>query len=188
MNRREALTATAALMGSAIIGSQAFLAGCSRSETKVEGFSDDVMALLDEIGETILPATESSPGAKASGIGKFMKVIVMDCYSPAEQKIFFEGISVIEQAAMKRYNISFVKLTDSQKLETMLFFDQEAQKVSKEKKEEAQVHFFTMLNQLTVWGFFSSEPGATKALRYIPIPGRYEGCIAYKEGDGAWVY
>ena len=188
MNRREALTATAALMGSAIIGSEVFLSGCGGSEIKIEGFSDEVLALLDEIGETILPATPSSPGAKASKIGEFMKVMVTDCYSPAEQKIFFEGISVIEQAAKKKYNIPFIKLTDNQKLDTMLFFDQEAQKVSKEKKEEAQEHFFTMLNQLTVWGFFSSEPGATKALRYVPIPGRYEGCVAYKEGDGAWVY
>ncbi len=117
-----------------------------------------------------------------------MKVVVTDCYSQAEQKIFFEGISVIEQAAKKKYNIPFIKLTDNQKLDTMLFFDQEAQKVSKEKMEDDQEHFFTMLNQLTVWGFFSSEPGATKALRYVPIPGRYEGCVAYKEGDGAWVY
>ena len=101
MNRREALTATAALMGSAIIGSQAFLSGCSRSETKVEGFSDDVLALLDEIGETILPATASSPGAKASKIGEFMKIIVTDCYSPAEQKTFFEGISVIQETQRK---------------------------------------------------------------------------------------
>ena len=186
MNRREALTATAALMGSAIIGSQAFLSGCSRGETKVEGFNDDVLALLDEVGETILPATASSPGAKASKIGEFMKIIVTDCYSPAEQKTFFEGISVIQKEAKKKYNIPFIKLTESQKLDTMLFFDQEAQKVSDGKG--VQVHFFTMLNQLTVWGFFSSEPGATQALRFVPIPGRYEGCIPYKEGDGAWVY
>ncbi|HET6539792.1 MAG TPA: gluconate 2-dehydrogenase subunit 3 family protein [Chryseolinea sp.] len=186
MNRREALTATAALMGSAIIGSQAFLSGCSRSETTVEGFNDDVLALLDEVGETILPATASSPGAKASKIGEFMKIIVTDCYSPAEQKTFFEGISVIQEDAKKKYDIPFIKLTDSQKVDTMLFFDQEAQKVSDRKGD--QEHFFTMLNQLTVWGFFSSEPGATQALRYVPIPGRYEGCIPYKEGDGAWVY
>jgi len=186
MNRREALTATAALMGPAIVGSQAFLSGCSRSETRVEGFNDDVLALLDEVGETILPATASSPGAKASKIGGFMKIIVTDCYSPAEQKTFFEGISVIQEAAKKKYNIPFIKLTDSQKFDTMLFFDQEAQKVSDRKED--QVHFFTMVNQLTVWGFFSSEPGATQALRYVPIPGRYEGCIPYREGDGAWVY
>jgi hypothetical protein len=188
MKRREALTATAALMGSAIIGSQAFLSGCSRTETKVEGFSEDLLALLDEIGETILPATASSPGAKASKIGEFMKVIVTDCYSQAEQKTFFEGLSTIQQTVGKKYNTPFINLTDRQKFDTMLFFDHEAQKISNEKKEEDQVHFFTMLNQLTVWGFFSSEPGATQALRYVPIPGRYEGCIPYKEGDGAWVY
>jgi len=186
MNRREALTATAALMGSAIIGSQAFLSGCSQSENRVEGFNEDVLALLDEIGETILPATTSSPGAKASKIGEFMEVIVTDCYSLEERKTFFKGISVIQEEATKKYNIPFIKLTDSQKFDTMVFFDQEAQKVSDDKGD--QVHFFTMLNQLTVWGFFSSEAGATQALRYVPIPGRYEGCIPYKEGDGAWVY
>ena len=186
MNRREALTATTALMGSAIIGSQAFLSGCNRTEPKVEGFSDDVLTLLDEIGETILPATTSSPGAKASKIGEFMKVIVTDCYSPAEQKTFFEGISVIQQEAKKKYDTSFTKLTDRQKFDMMLSFDQEAQNAS--DKNENQEHFFTMLNQLTVWGFFSSDPGATKALRYVPIPGRYEGCIPYREGEGAWVY
>jgi hypothetical protein len=188
MNRREALTATAALMGSAIIGSQAFLLGCSQSDTKVEGFSNDVLALLDEIGETILPATASSPGAKASKIGQFMKIIVTDCYSPTEQKTFFDGISIIQQTAKNKYNNTFIKLTDSQKFDVMRFFDQEAERVNNRQAEEDKIHFFTMLNQLTVWGFFSSEPGATRALRYVPIPGRYEGCTPYKEGDGAWVY
>ena len=186
MNRREALSATAALMGSAIIGSQAFLLGCSGSETRTPNFSDDMLELLDEIGETIIPATTSSPGAKASKIGEFMKVIVTDCYSPEEQKTFFEGISTIQDKAKKKYNSSFAILTAQQKLETMKFFDNESKKVSNEG--ENKVHFFTMLNQLTVWGFFSSEPGATQALRYVPIPGRYEGCIPYKEGDGAWIY
>lgn len=186
MNRREALTATAALMGSAIIGSQAFLAGCSRREPDPKVFSDDVLALLDEIGETIIPATASSPGAKAAKIGEFMKVMVTDCYSPAEQETFFKGISIIQQTARKKYNTSFTKLTDQEKVEVILFFDKESKDASDNK--ENPVHFFTMLNQLTVWGFFSSEPGATQSLRYVPIPGRYEGCIPYNQGDGAWVY
>jgi hypothetical protein len=43
-----------------------------------------------------------------------------------------------------------------------------------------------MMKELTLWGFFSSEIGATQALRYVAIPGRYEGCIPYKKGDKAW--
>jgi hypothetical protein len=189
MNRRDALNATVALLGSAIIGSQTFLSGCRRSETNVEDFSDDVLTLLDDIGETILPASTESPGARASKIGEFMKTIVTDCYSPGERKTFFEGISIIQKTAKDKYNNSFVKLTDPQKIEMMLSFDQEAQQPLDHREDnDDEVHFFTMLNQLTVWGFFSSEPGATRALRYVPIPGRYEGCVPYKEGDGAWVY
>ena len=43
-----------------------------------------------------------------------------------------------------------------------------------------------MIKQLTLWGYFSSEIGATQALRYVAIPGKYEGCIPYKKGDKAW--
>ena len=43
-----------------------------------------------------------------------------------------------------------------------------------------------MIKQMTVWGYFSSEVGATQALRYVPVPGRFEGCIPYNEGEKAW--
>jgi hypothetical protein len=43
-----------------------------------------------------------------------------------------------------------------------------------------------MLKQLTIWGYFTSEPGATKALRYIETPGHYDGDVPYKKGDKAW--
>ena len=31
-----------------------------------------------------------------------------------------------------------------------------------------------------------AAPGATQALRYVAVPGKYEGCIPYKKGDRAW--
>jgi hypothetical protein len=42
------------------------------------------------------------------------------------------------------------------------------------------------MKELTLLGYFTSEVGATKALRYVPIPGRFDGCIPYKKGDKAW--
>ena len=186
MNRREALSATAALMGTAIIGSQAFLSGCTRTENRVADFNADVLALLDEIGETILPASASSPGAKESRIGEFMKVMVTDCYSPSEREKFLAGLSVVQKVAKEKYGSAFIELTEKEKTDLLLAFDQEARAAVKADGDSG--HFFTMLNQLTLWGFFSSEAGATRALRFVPIPGRYEGCIPYIEGEGAWVY
>jgi hypothetical protein len=184
MNRREALARTAALFGTAIIGGQVFLSGCGPNEKPLEGFDETAISLMDEIGETILPSTSSSPGAKAARIGSFMKTIVTDCYSEEERSIFLEGLRTIQKTANDRFDKSFNDLEDTDKYTLIEQFDKEA-KLSTQGKAE---HFFTMLNQLTVWGYFSSEPGATKALRYVPIPGRYDGCIDYKEGEGAWVY
>jgi hypothetical protein len=185
MNRREALSATAALLGTTLVGTQAFLSGCSPSEKPVTGFTDEVIALLDEIGEAIIPETASSPGARASRIGEFMKVIVTDCYNDEERAAFFDGVSKVNSASRADYGKPFTELSNEQRSGLLAKFDGEARRPRKDNEKE---HFFTMLNQLTVWGYFSSEPGATKALRYVPVPGRYEGCVAYKEGEGAWLY
>jgi len=54
------------------------------------------------------------------------------------------------------------------------------------QKEKMPAHYFTMLKQLTLLGFFTSKPGATEALIYLPVPGRYDGAFPYKKGDKAW--
>jgi hypothetical protein len=64
--------------------------------------------------------------------------------------------------------------------------DEEAKKYQETKTSEQPTHHFTMIKQLTLWGYFSSEIGATQALRYVAIPGKYEGCVPYKKGDKAW--
>ena len=46
--------------------------------------------------------------------------------------------------------------------------------------------FYPMIQSLTVFGYFTSEPGATKALRYIQTPGSYRGEVPYRKGDKAW--
>jgi len=35
-------------------------------------------------------------------------------------------------------------------------------------------------------GYFTSEIGATKALRYVAVPGKFDGSYPYKKGDKAW--
>jgi hypothetical protein len=187
MNRREALTATATLLGATITGAQLFFSGCSPAEKKISSLNDVDTNLLDEIGETILPATPSSPGAKAARIGEFMKTIVADCYSETEQKIFVEGVWKLNSLSQGKYDNSFNKLDASKKLDLLTELDKEAVNFSNSKKDEEPDHYFSMLKQLTLWGYFTSEPGATKALRYVPIPGRYEGCIEYN-GEPAWLY
>jgi hypothetical protein len=42
------------------------------------------------------------------------------------------------------------------------------------------------MKQLTLFGFFTSEPGSTRVLRYRPVPGKYKGIVPYKKGETSW--
>ncbi|MDO1445328.1 gluconate 2-dehydrogenase subunit 3 family protein [Rhodocytophaga aerolata] len=54
-----------------------------------------------------------------------------------------------------------------------------------QEEQKAPLPFFRTLKELTLLGYFTSEIGATQALDYKQVPGRYEPCIPYKEGQKA---
>lgn len=188
MNRREAISAVSILLGGTLVGSNLFLSGCKNPDTKVNetlSFDKDKIALLDEIGETILPAT-SSPGAKAAKIGEYMQVIVTDCYEGKNQEIFMEGLTKINEASRKKFDKSFLEAAPQQRQAILVDLDNEQKEYMKKKKADEPSHYFRMLKELTLLGYFTSEIGCTQALRYVDVPGKYEGCVDYKKGDKAW--
>jgi hypothetical protein len=189
MNRREALSSVALLLGGTIIGAEMFLSGCTNAGKKIGSsglqFSPDDIFFLDEVGETIIPAT-STPGAKETKIGEFMKTIVNDCYEEKNQKIFVDGMNQLDKASKTKNGKSFLESTPEQRHNLLVDLDKEQKDYMANKKPEDAAHYFRMMKELTLWGYFTSEAGATKALRYIAVPGRYDGCIPYKKGDKAW--
>lgn len=186
MNRREAIGRVALIMGGTMIGAEYLLSGCKPKAAKVEDlFNTDHVAFLNEVGETILPTT-STPGAKAADVGNFMAVMVRDCYEPADQDIFLKGLDKIDEAANKKFSKKFIDLDATQRTALLTDLDKEQQEYSKTKKPKDPNHYFRMIKELTLLGYFTSEVGCTKALRYVPVPGRYDGCIPYKKGDKAW--
>lgn len=115
INRREAIRRVSALLGGvAFVGGSSLLAAVEKADTAVERppgkFSAQDVAYLDEIAETILPATKT-PGAKAAKTGVFMALMVTDCYSPAEQKVFLDGMRKADEAMRKANNVSFMNAT-----------------------------------------------------------------------------
>lgn len=187
MNRREAISRVALLLGGTVIGAELFTdMACTSPSKKVNDlFDPDQVVLLDEIAETILPRT-STPGAKDAKVGEFMTVMVRDCYTPEDQKVFIKGISDLDDACKKANGKGFMECTPPQRTSFLIRLDKEQKQYQKDKKPEDPNHYFTMMKQLTLLGYFTSEEGATKALRYVPIPGKYEGCVPYKKGDRAW--
>ena len=103
MNRRDLLKQIALLTGGAVIGGELFLAGCKTGPKAAADFSAANISLLDEVAETIIPAT-STPGAKAAKVGEFMKVMVTDCYTQRQQDAFMSGIGELDEASKKMHS------------------------------------------------------------------------------------
>ena len=188
MERRELLKMIAAATGAAMIGLPAF----TRAQAPVAGaanaFSEADVALLDEVADTILPRT-STPGAKDAGAGAFMARYVADCYTPQNQAIFRDGLADLDRRGGQR----FLALSPDARSALLRTLDAEARARLATTAKEGGVdpgplapHYFTMLKQLAIFSFFTSHPGATEALRYVPVPGRYDGDLAYTPGTPAW--
>ncbi len=187
MNRREVLQNVALLLGGTIIGGNLFLAGgCKPATPSLEKLSEpDMLQLLAEIAETILPKT-ATPGAKDAGVEQFIPVMVRDCYTDKQQQVFLAGLGTIQQMSNDKYGNDFTAIKPEQRTELLVELDKAQKAHHDSKKEEEEEHFFRMMKQLTVLGFFTSEVGATKALRYVAVPAKFEPCIDYKKGDRAW--
>jgi hypothetical protein len=189
MNRRDALSRVALILGGTVLGAEAFLSGCTNTDKNIGGagtnFSNDDVSFLDEVAETILPAT-NTPGAKEAKVGEFMTRIVKDCYTEKDQKIFLEGMQKLNEASKKKNGHGFLDSSPQERHDLLVDLDKEQKEYMGKKKKEEPPHYFRMMKELTLWGYFTSEAGATKALRYVAVPGRYEGCVDYKKGEKAW--
>ncbi len=186
MNRREAVARLALLMGGAVVGSEAFLRGeVVSGKPASSAFSEDDRELLDEIGETIIPTT-NTPGGKAAGVGAFMITLVTDCYSERDHAIFQEGLRKIDAASREKFGKSFLAAAPEQRTALLNSLDAEQRAVPLGTTAGAPVPYFRMIKQASILAYFTSEIGATQALRYIETPGGFRGGDPCKKGDRAW--
>ena len=198
MKRRDALGRVALIMGGALSAPTmlAFLEGCkSATDTSSTGmtfpFSGERRNLVSEIAEIIIPKTDT-PGAKDAKVGEFIEKMMKDCYAAKDQDSFDKGLKELEKK-------DFIKATPEEQTKILTEMQasakEETTKAGEEKKKyteagkeytDAPVPFFRLMKELTLLGYFTSEPGATLALDYVPVPGRYDGCIDLKPGQKSY--
>lgn len=190
MNRRELLQRSALVLGGTLLGADSILAknvdwdqldNLPEDSKGIGLFSKSQIKLLNEIAETIIPATDI-PGAKAAKVGQFMAVIVSDCYEQDDQKRFLEGLTKLDAESKKRNGKTFMKSSPLLRTDLLTELDVEQKAFQKSKAKGAPSHYFRVMKDMALWGYFTSEIGATIAQRYIVLPGKYT-TIDYKKGE-----
>lgn len=163
------------------------LKGCTARPSldwKPEFLSEDQAALISDVAEIIIPRT-NTPGAKDVGVPSFVDLMLKDVYAKEDQNRFIEGLTAFDNDAKQVYGDPFNELDDEQKAEFVKKKHDEAIQAEKSDNKPEQRPFILMMKELTMLGFFTSEPGATQVLQYDPVPGAYKGCIPLSEaGNG----
>lgn len=206
VSRRDVIQSVAALLGGAALsgGDRLFAlsfdeaARALAAEQGVGAFSSADVALLDEIAETILPQT-STPGAKAAKTGAFMALAATDVYTEPMQAVFRDGLRQVNDATLSAHGVAFMQSSPAQRLAVLQILDREQHAVMEARRPAPShrapapssttsepAHYFRMMKELALLGYFTSEIGCTRALRYVESPGRYDPCAPHLPGDKSW--
>ena len=206
ISRREAMQRVTVLLGGvALVDGDRVLAAMpdavAQEVTTAQGVGDFTaadVAFLDEVAETILPET-STPGAKAARTGAFMALMITDAYTPRNRQIFRDGMQRLEEACQREYGAPFIQARPEQRLALLQRLDAERQAqldaldaLQRSRAPvappppDAPVHYFRLMKELALVGYFTSEIGYRQAMRYMETPGRYDPCAPHKPGEKIW--
>ncbi|MBL7825518.1 MAG: gluconate 2-dehydrogenase subunit 3 family protein [Saprospiraceae bacterium] len=180
MTRREAFQNITLLLGGVTLAPELLANALNTSADDLRRDNPTRSAILDEMAETIIPATDT-PGAKAAKVGDFVLTALETCL-PEKRKIrFWEDFENAETACRRKYGKSYVELDQPQRFEMMSQWQ-----ALKPMPGDEMPTFFKALKILVLHGYFTSEIGATQALSYDPIPGEWIADLPITSDSKAW--
>jgi hypothetical protein len=129
-----------------------------------------------------------------------MALMVTDAYTPRNQQIFRDGMQRLNEACRREYGASFTQARPEQRLALLQRVDAERQvevdaleamrtsraPAAPPSPPDAPVHYFRLMKELALLGYFTSEIGYRQAMRYVETPGRYDPCAPHKPGEKIW--
>ena len=163
------------------------------------------------IAEQIIPTTDT-PGARAAGVHRFIDTMLTEYYTAEERQRFLAGLVDLDARARRENGGPWLRNSAAKQLALLERVDREAASerrvaagtaASKETERggggivasgqpEADPSasnlssFFRMMKELTVLGYYTSQLGATKELRYARVPGKFVGCVPLAKVGRSW--
>ena len=183
MNRRELISRIAA--GFTILSSSpAFAEVAARfSEAPADPqLNGSQLDLLASLVDCVIPATDT-PGASAAGVHHFIDYLLEHWYGASDKATFQSGLAAIDAAAIRIHGAKVQACTTEQCIQLLTHLEALGKQPGETSSTSA---FVAWLKELTVLGYYSSEIGATRELRYLATPGRYDGCIDFAEVGRTW--
>ena len=117
-------------------------------------------ATLETLVEAIIPADERSPGAKEARVADYIDLLLAE----TDEEIALQwmgGLAALGHESVARFRTPFVKLTAAQ-IDSVL----SAMSKNEDDPQTPLERFFVMAKNATLRGYYSSEIGIHRELRY----------------------
>lgn len=121
--------------------------------------------------EAIIPESETK-GAKSLGVPAFINTMLADCYEKKVVENVEKSLTRVEGIAQSKFQQGFAALPLAQKQALLLEIEKGEDKDLKD--------FYSLIKNLTIQGYTTSEYVQTTFLKYEMVPGHYYGCVPVK--------
>ena len=169
MNRREALRRTALVMGTAVSASTiaGIMQGCAAKPELAwtpSFLTEDQAELVSAMAEVIIPKTDT-PGAIDAGVPQFIEEMIGQVEKSENREMFMQGMAAFNEQCASDHGDSFTALDSDIQIACLEKYNSEMQEAIRSgvrKAPKPNEAFFRKMKELTVVGFFTSEPGSNR--------------------------
>ena len=157
------------------------------AKSQAVALTADELTLIGEVSEMIIPTTDTG-GALAAGVPEFVKMMLSDWFSEAERENFISGMREFSVGAAGKYGKKFAELSASQKDQ---YFGERLSKAEAAPTSTSggasapHAPFVVLMKRLTIFGYYTSELGATVELHQQIASEQYVPAAVVKPGDRA---
>jgi hypothetical protein len=147
-------------------------------------------ATVKMMAELILPRTET-PGASDVGASEFIDLMLTEWYDERDRNHFLNGLADVDVHTTALFGKNFVDATPAQQAEMLIDLGEEMAgnaghvgdpQADGESHNDAK--FYSMLRELTLNAYYTSEAGATQELHFEVIPDSHDGCAPLPSAKG----
>jgi hypothetical protein len=142
-------------------------------------------ALVTALAELIIPQTDT-PGATAAQVNRFVDFMLAEWFEAEDREEFLRDLDALDTSSSNTFGAPFLTLDAEQQAAVLRRLDEEVTAL-REAGRPTQDRFFSRMKWLTLYGYYSSQVGATEELQQVIIPGGYEACAPVRRGGaGQW--
>jgi hypothetical protein len=123
-------------------------------------FTAEQYATIDALAETIIPADEHSPGARAARVADYIDLLLSES-ADETRRTWTAGLTLLDESARREYGARFAQLQPPQEAALLTTISR-----GETNPQTPLERFFKTTKDATIRGYYTSEIGIHKELQY----------------------